>query len=367
MLDNIIYSFINGAKVEIKGKSSTKYLVKFIDQSTNEILWHDTITPGMWTKCSKEYFIDWKIEIWANGELVEFHNFDCSNKRVYIHLDSKALGDSIAWVPYVEEFRKQHNCKIICSTFKNFLFKSSYPEIEFITPTTTVKNIYAQYNIGWFNNSYKNPRDPYIIPLQQTATDILGLPFKEIKPNIGLVTVPFSKKEKYITLSMQSTAQSKYWNYKGGWQQVVDFLNSQGYKVICIDKHSTFGVKGCMNSIPKNAIDKTGCDFNQAAAYIKGAKFHLGISSGLSWLSWALGTHVVMISSFSKPLCEFTTNITRIYTDTKYSGFFNTTEYKFDSDNWHWNPFLKISTPEEWHDFETITPKQVINKIKQIL
>ena len=193
-------------------------------------------------------------------------------------------------------------------------------------------------------------------PLQQTATDILGLPFKEVTPLIDTKPQSTNIPGKYVTLSLQSTAQAKYWNYKGGWQQVVDFLNSQGYKVVCIDKHATFGVEGCMNNIPQNTINKTGCNFDEAISYIKGAEFHLGISSGLSWLSWALGTHVVMVSSFSKPLCEFTTNITRIYTDTPYSGFFNTVEHKFDGSNWHWNPFLTLSTPEEWHDFETITP-----------
>jgi hypothetical protein len=74
-----------------------------------------------------------------------------------------------------------------------------------------------------------------------------------------------------------------------------------------------------------------------------------------------------MVSSFSKPLCEFTTNITRVYNDTPYSGFFNTVEHKLDPSNWNWNPFKEMSTLEDWHKFETITPEQVINKIDEYL
>lgn len=120
-----------------------------------------------------------------------------------------------------------------------------------------------------------------------------------------------------------------------------------------------------MNKIPQKVINKTGCNFDEASSLIKNAQFHIGISSGLSWLAWALNTHVVLISSFTKPWCEFQNNCTRIYNETPTSGYFNT--HKMDASDWHWNPFINISTPKEWHDFESITSEQVINEIKQIL
>ena len=122
-----------------------------------------------------------------------------------------------------------------------------------------------------------------------------------------------------------------------------------------------------MNHMPKKVINKTGCSFDEAISLINSADFHLGLSSGLSWIAWALNTHVIMVSSFSNPICEFTTNITRIYSDTPFSGYYNNPLYTFDPSDWNWNPFLKLSTLDEWHDFETITPEQVINEIKQIL
>ena len=45
---------------------------------------------------------------------------------------------------------------------------------------------------------------------------------------------------------------------------------------------------------------------------IRHAKLHLGVSSGLSCLAWAIGTHVVMISDVTPKFHEFSTNITRI-------------------------------------------------------
>ena len=36
-----------------------------------------------------------------------------------ICFESKSLGDSLAWIPYVEKFRTDNKCKVICSSFNN--------------------------------------------------------------------------------------------------------------------------------------------------------------------------------------------------------------------------------------------------------
>ena len=50
----------------------------------------------MWTKPGIEYFINWRIEVYdnENNELVFEHNYNAQEKRVYIHLDSSAIGDT---------------------------------------------------------------------------------------------------------------------------------------------------------------------------------------------------------------------------------------------------------------------------------
>tara|TARA_R110000803_G_scaffold107949_1_gene176113 strand:+ start:1154 stop:2254 length:1101 start_codon:yes stop_codon:yes gene_type:complete len=365
MEEQIIVTYTDGPKVEILGETGEKYSVQFIDKSCNCTIHKDVIKSNMWTSCGRKWFTEWVIKV--NGVIVD--EFNLENKKVFIDFQSSSIGDTIAWFPYVEEFRKKHNCKIICATFHNSWFESNYPKIKFVEPGHN-PDVYASYVIGWFYKEenwdreyYKNDFRPQ--PLAKTASDILGLEFEEIKPNIHVKNLPSEIKGKYVTLSIQSTAQAKYWNHPTGWQQVVDFLNGKGYKVVLVDKYVTFGVGSCMNHAPNNVINKTTSSLDGVISIIDKADFHLGISSGLSWVAWALNTPVVLISSFTKPYCEFTTNCTRIYNDTPTSGYFNT--HKLDPSDWNWYPFKEINNMEEWYEVENITPEQVINQIKTIL
>ena len=70
-------------------------------------------------------------------------------------------------------------------------------------------------------------------------------------------------KEKYVSLSIHSTSQCKYWNKIGGWEKVVSYLNDKGYKVICVDQYPVFGAGKTMNIIPTNALDYTGKSFEE--------------------------------------------------------------------------------------------------------
>ena len=363
--NEIIVTYDNGPKVEIKGNVNKKYNIQFIDKSCNCTIHMDVITNNMWTSCSRKWFTEWIIKV--DGVVV--NEFNLENKKVFIDFKSSSIGDTIAWFPYVEEFRKKHNCEVICSTFQNGWFEPKYPKIKFTNPGHR-ESTYASYSIGWFYKGndwdreyYKNDFRPQ--PLAKTASDVLGLDFEEIKPNIHVKNFPSSIKGKYVTLSIQSTAQAKYWNHPTGWQQVVDFLNGKGYKVVLVDKDVAFGVGGCMNHAPNNVINKTTSSLDEVISIINKADFHLGISSGLSWVAWALNTPVVLVSSFTKPYCEFTTNCTRIYNDTPTSGYFNT--HKLDRSDWNWYPFKEISKIEEWYEVENITPEQVINQIKTII
>ena len=132
-VDNKVYfHFVRGAFLEIKGPKQSTYDVRFLDNKTGRVLYTTEISTNMWTKCSLEYFIEWNIEIYENGKLWFQHIYNAENKRVYVALDSKALGDSLAWIAYVEEFGRVHNCKMIASTFMNEMFENQYPNVEFV-------------------------------------------------------------------------------------------------------------------------------------------------------------------------------------------------------------------------------------------
>ena len=122
-------------------------------------------------------------------------------------------------MPYVEKFRIQKQCRVVCSTFRNNLFEKQYPNIEFITPGTPVNNLYAMYRIGLFYSDkkidyYRHPIDPLKGPLSKIATDILGLEYEEIRPQLPILS---TNKKKMVSIAIHSTAQCKYWNNPTGW------------------------------------------------------------------------------------------------------------------------------------------------------
>jgi len=303
------YHFVKGPFIEIKGNSNSSYNVEFRDlDNFNEIEYSTNIKCNHWTKASTEYFRNWNIIVKENNKEVFSHRYNANEKRVYICFDSKAIGDTIAWFPYCVEFSKKHNCKVIVSSWHNYLFEKTYPEVEFVKPGTSVPNIYAQYNIGVYheNRQYKHPRDWRTVPLQRIASDILGLEFKEIKPNVDIsnaYTATVKRPKKYICISEHSTAKCKYWHHQNGWQKLVDYFNENGYNVVSISKE---------HSGLKNVINANGNHIDVTMGILLGCEYYIGLASGLAWLAWALGKKVVMISGFSAPFVEFQSNNIRI-------------------------------------------------------
>lgn len=353
-------NFTDGAKVEITGKSKLDFEVEFFDKNTNEFIYQKTIPTNNWCCTNIKYYKEYKINIKHQGEILISHIFNLKGRNVLIQLDSKSIGDTIAWFPYVEEFRKKHDCKVYCSTFWNKWFVKLYPEINFIEPNkpNNINDIYARYAIGWHMpwNPDKNPVDFKKIPLQKAASDILGLEYKEIAPKIeskGMKPI----KQKYVCIAQFSTANAKHWHHpikdsNKGWQILVDWLNEQGYKVMVISKQETR---------LKNVIDNTGdYPIEQRLNELKWCEFFIGIGSGLSWLAWAMGKKVVMISGFSDPFCEFQSNNINVHNFNVCNGCFNI--HNFARDKWNWCP-VHENTDRHFECSINITPQMVTEKI----
>lgn len=297
--------FESSPKVSISSESDEIFNVKFIDSKTKEVIKTQQIKSGEIAYGNRQWYTDWKIEILdSQFNLIYEDKFNPTGKVVFIKMDAHALGDNLAWIPYVEEFRKKHNCIVICSTFWNHLFEDVYKNVLFVPPNTKISNVYAQYYIGTFEDLPRcyAPTNHLSKPLQQVATDILGLDFIEVKP---LLDLPKSNKEKIVCISEKASSPIKEW--KGDWQKIVDYLNDEGYKVIVISKEPTN---------LKNIIDKTGnISLQNRIQDLVNCEFFMGVSSGLSWLSWACGSHTFLISDFTPPNHEFKDNCTRIYSD----------------------------------------------------
>ena len=243
---------------------------------------------------------------------------------------------------------------MIISTFWNKLFQESYPELEFITPGVTVNNIYAMYRIGWFYNDTMEPVRPNTIKLQEAATNILGLEFEEIRPRLDFQPGQRPTSQKYVTIATESTAGLKYWNNPTGWKELIEYLNANGYLVVNVSKGSGSidGVIGLEDDSIENTMNT-----------IYHSDFFIGLSSGLSWLAWAIGKNVVMISNFTNEDHEFVSNCIRITNPSVCNGCWNNPNFDFDKGDWFWCPIHK-NTERHFECSRSISSVQVIDKIK---
>lgn len=358
-------NFINGAYCEIIGGPDVTYNIKFINKKTGVVEHQGQMGRNCWIKATKAYCIEWLIEIFDGTNLYKYE-FTPTEKNVYIALDSKALGDTIAWFPYVDEFRKKWNCNVICSTFHNNLFESEYPDIKFIKPGEVAHDLYAMYTIGWFHNAdgtidyYKNPYDFKLYPLQKTSSDILGIDFKEIMPKVK--KQKNIEKENLITIGIHSTTQAKYWNNPNGWQKLVDYLKEKGYRVILLSKEEN----GYMGNWHPTGIEKLPAGpLENVIETIQKSKMFIGISSGLSWLSWVSETTTCIISGFTEPFVEPYENIIKINPkDNICKGCI--THNKLDPGDWNWCPIHK-GTDRQFECSKSIKAEEVIESIKSYL
>nr|WP_025840496.1 autotransporter strand-loop-strand O-heptosyltransferase [Asaia platycodi] len=268
---------------------------------------------------SKKYFIRTRIDVRAveTGEIVFSHDYDCRDRDVAILLPGGTLGDAIGWFSYAVKFQQKHQCRLIIAMNAEAckLFAGQYPGIRCCTfaEYENIKHLsYATYYIGLYFNDKANdwqPSDFRLVGLHRTAAYILEVDPVEVPPRL----VPWPETGRpiegpYVVIATQASSQCKYWNNPHGWLSVISHLKSLGYEVVCIDKSAVSGHRNHWNYIPHGTRDETGDrPLSERAHWLRHAAFFIGLSSGLSWLAWAAGTPVVMISGFTHPLNEFET------------------------------------------------------------
>lgn len=354
--------FVCNPFLEILSSIDEEFNVKMYDENT--LVYETNLKSNNWVRLNRSYYTKWKTEIRSGSELIFKKDFNLENQRVLISFGSKSLGDTLAWIPYCEEFRKKHGCDLIVSTFLNNLFIDQYPEIEFVEPGSVVHNIYAQYELGWFYteegqiNYNIHKTDIKSIPLQKTASDILGLDYVEIRPKLKL---PKVEKRKKVGLAIHSTAQAKYWNNPNGWQEVVDYLIGEGYECIIYSKEGD-GYMG--NHYPKGVSIFEGSGLQSVIDDMVSCEFFIGLSSGLSWLAWACKLPVVLISGFSEEWTETSLDTYRIMNKNVCHGCFNTE--RLDAGDWNWCPLHK-GTERQFECSKSISSQMVIDSITKLI
>jgi len=325
-IEGITFDFNLGLRVSVP---QGNYRVIFKDRDAHLTVYNAPISGAMATS-TKRYFVNFRLEVWqdpteeekkqnsnkkSESKLIFAHDYDAKGKKVLLKFAGRALGDLLAWFPYAELFREKHQCDLYVQVDEKYvsILKPGYPNIHFLKGDELPKDLYASYYIGLFapwDDRNLQPVDWRVVGLQAHAAYMLGLSPKEerIKLLPSKKAKKIQPKEPYVCIATQATAQSKYWNNANGWLSTIDYLKKQGYRVLCVDrdKVTVNGIYG--NAIPYGAEDCTGDrSLQERIDLISGAKFFIGLPSGLSWLAWGCNVPVVMIAGFTSPGTEFYT------------------------------------------------------------
>ncbi len=378
-----IVDYNDGASLEILGDNVNTYTVKFFDTKNNELVHQTDIKCNHWTRTSRKYYTDWKIIVYLNNIEVFSDTFNCEGKNVVVHISTIAMGDNISAVPYLEEFRKKHSCNLIVHSKFSWLFKKYYKNIiwEDIDTNNTFKpyttyyislgirdfeegiyklNQYHRQNkpikfidgLTFYDKSF-HPEHPLYIPLQKMTSNLLGLSFKELRPNFD-ISSERPIKEKYICFSEYASGDKvgmKFWNNQIGWKTIIEELKNRGYIMVSVSKEKCDF---------KNVIKVNNRPLEEVMVYLRYSEFFIGLGSGLSWLNWALGKKTVMINGFTEDWYEFQEDCIRVKNYDVCTGCFNSKAHADKLVCYH-NSFC----PEN-KNFECsrkISPKMVMNKI----
>jgi autotransporter strand-loop-strand O-heptosyltransferase len=356
------FDFNDGCRVTFP-ESEHPWRVQLRDLDTGNVIYQTEMKGGR-INSSKRYFVRFRLEVWQQDQCILEHDYSAADREVLIQFPVGTLGDTMGWFPYAVKFGERHGCKLTCGMADKLipLFRDAYPDITFV-PHEEIKpeNFYATYSMGLFfddKECIRQPCDFRYVGLHRTAGYILGVDPTEVPPRIKLADDSRPIAERYVCIAAQSTTQSKYWNNPSGWYELVRFLKDAGYRVICVDQKPVHGTGMIWNQIPHGVEDETGDkSILERARWLKHADFFVGLSSGLSWLAWAMEIPVVMISGFTHPLNEFATPY-RVINYHTCNSCWNDPQLRFDHKDFLWCPRHK-DTPRQFECTRLITAEHV--------
>jgi len=367
------FDFNDGARIVLP-ESDRPWRVRLSDLDTGNVLYETELKAGR-VNSSKRYFVRFRLEVWQQGEQLLAHDYAAQGRDVLVRLPVETLGDPLGWFPYAVKFKERHGCRLSCVVPAKLmpLLRPAYPDVEFLTEQELQPDrYYASYTIavyflkgGMYEHLDHVPTDYRFVGLHRAAGYILGVDPTEAAPRIALADATRPIAEPYVCIATQSTMQAKYWNNPTGWREVVRFLKQAGYRVICIDQKSIHGQGLVWNHMPQGAEDATGdIPLIERARWLKHADFFVGLSSGLSWLAWAVGTPVVMISGFTHPITEFATPY-RIINYHACNSCWNDVQAHYDRHDFLTCPRHK-DTPRQFECSRLITAEHVMRVIRTI-
>ena len=355
--------YADGPKLTIETTGGHTLRAEFWDH--DDMVWQATnLQAGHWYKPARNWWTQWTIKIWSNDQLVHSETLTLEGQEATVVMASSSLGDTLSFMGQLHTVIDTHKLsRLYVKTHKPWLFdKAWYKERGIHIIDWSEPNRGALMTIGVFYtmeepwNRAEHKYDWRQIPLGKIASDRLGVEYRETRPQLApeyLVGTPNNARKPSIVIATQSTAQAKYWNNPTGWQEVVNWCNSNNIDVYHASKEGTelIGIK----QLPE--------ELTLVAAAIREARVFIGISSGLSWFAWALGARVVLISGFTDPYVEFE-DATYINNHQACHGCWGWSV--FDKGDWNWCPAWK-GTGRQFECTKTITADSVIQTLDKLL
>lgn len=375
-VDGIKYDFNLGARVKVPDAS---YDVQFIDLTSKKRMSCIAFPDNVF---STKMLCYTNIQINVNhcGRLIWTHVLNLKNRNVRIELlFVDGMGDIIAVMPQIEQFRKRHGCNVYVSVLEKYgkIFQRIFPDICFINisnldeansdiKTDSPNDVYATYY--YHTNSFIIPSfyDEQMHDLRETGilgrcADMFGTQTIYGYENRLQPTKVFDNPAPCVCISLRASETEKEWNNLNGWVDIIRYLKGLNYRVVCIDGDSIADLPYYKDIIAEGCEDDTGYKpLQDRIDRLAQADFFIGLSSGLSWLAWATGIPVVMISGFTLPYTEFPTPYRVINTEVCH-GCFNDLMRNQETCRYDCNDSRYIECNRK------ISSEMVIEKIRQLI
>jgi len=108
---NFKFTFDYGPRVDTIGNDrNQKADLKFKEKGSSTYSYAGSSSPGLFTTLFRKWFTPWVIEAYDGDEKIWEHDFEKSlyGAKICVSLDSRSLGDTLAWIPVVNKFREKY-------------------------------------------------------------------------------------------------------------------------------------------------------------------------------------------------------------------------------------------------------------------
>jgi hypothetical protein len=263
---------------------------------------------------------------------------------ILLHVDSFCLGDTICFASFLDAFADRYRPRrLVVSTFWPELFEDG--RFEFVDATAQAHlEVDKLVSVGFQKEDLEHIRNGMI----WGGRDMMGLPQDTPLGRPPVKPMYFERKRK-VSIATESLKQIARWDRPGGWAEVASGLMEMGYEV-----HNVSYEKG--EEMEGVVYHDGNEDVGEALRHIGESELFIGLSSGLSWLAWAYGVPVVMISGFTKHYNEFPCH--RVSNERVCNGCFNV----FKGITTPCPIFMGTERQNECHN--SITPEMVLEKAK---